>query len=664
VSAQLERLSARNLPLWSASDSEALYATSNWSDGFFGVSARGHAVVRPRPDQPLEIDIPAVIEHAREHDIVPPMLIRFQDVLRTRVRRLVEAFTIAIAEAGYSNRYQPVYPIKVNQLHEVVDEVLDAGKPFGLGLECGSRAELLAALPYAGDERLLLCTGVKDPLMLSTMLSAQELGQQVLPVIEKCSEFEAFMALADRAGRAPRIAVRIKLSTEGSGRWFESGGERSKFGLTVPELVRLAHALEVRDNHDAIELLHFHLGSQICDIHVLKEAIRELTQIYADLRRRGLEIPHIDVGGGLGVDYGASYDDPHSVINYSLQEYANAVVHEISEVCRDRSVPEPVIVSESGRAITAHHSVLVVPVLGSQRQDARAPNEVDPHCPSADDHPVLQRLARTLSEIPDAGSDITRLVEAYHDVQGSRSDASALFRLGHLDIETLARVETAYWTACREVLGAMAHIAPAPPPPEQQALEQQLTETYLCDFSIFQSVLDHWAIGQRFPIMPLTRLTERPTRRAIVVDLTCDSDGKISEYVSSLDSSGHLPLHDLRNGESYMLGIFLVGAYQDILGDSHNLFGRLAEVHVYADAGEPDNFWIEKVIPGMTVDEMLAQVQYFPHDLKRRMSELVRRRIDSGETRPKAGMSILNSYARQFGETTYCTTERIGNDGD
>jgi len=658
MSARPDRLTPEAPSRWSPEDAEALYAMSAWSDGFYGVSERGHAVLRPRPDQPLEIDIPAVIGRAREHDVTPPMLIRFQDVLRGRVRRLVETFSRAIEQTGYGNHYQPVYPIKVNQLHEVVDEVLDAGSPYNLGLECGSKAELAAALPYANDDRLLLCTGVKDEVMLQAMLSAQALGQRVLPVLERYSEFESFMALAERAGGAPRFGVRIRLSTSGSGRWLETGGERSKFGLTVPDLVRLVRVLETCGAHDAIDLLHFHLGSQITEIHVLKEAIKELTQIYADLRHRGLAVPTIDVGGGLGVDYGASRGDPHSAISYSLQEYADTVVSEVMVVCQEREVPPPVIISESGRAITAHHSVLIVPVLGSQRQDHPAPAGVEPHAKAALDHPILQRLVETCNEIPNAGADPTRLIEAYHEARESRDDATTRFRLGRLDIDTLARVESAYWTACREVLRALEQIQPDPRPLEQAALERQLTDTYLCDFSIFQSVLDHWAIGQQFPVMPLTRLVERPTRRAIVVDLTCDSDGRIREYVSSKDSSGYLPLHALREGEAYLLGIFLVGAYQDILGDAHNLFGRLPEVHVYADEGEPGNFWIEKAIPGMTVSEMLAQVQYFPNDLNRRMSELVRRKIDAGALRPSEGMRILNNYGKLFADTTYCRIEQ------
>lgn len=643
---------------WTVDDATELYAVDAWGDGFYFVNERGHAAVRPLLGSDLSIDLLEVIDAARLHDVAPPMLIRFQDVLRARVRRLVEAFAAAIAEAGYLNEYQAVYPIKVNQMHEVVEEVLDAGKNYRVGLECGSKTELVAALPLVEDDRLLLCNGVKDHVMLTLILSAQQLGQRVLPIIEKYSEFEQLMTLADRAGQSPRLAVRVKLSTRGSGRWYESGGERSKFGLTVTELVRLVRELERRGKGECLELLHFHLGSQIANIQTLKQAVREVTQVYADLRLRGVPVSHLDVGGGLGVSYGAGYGDEETAINYSLQEYANAVVFAVQEICAARNVPEPVIVSESGRAITAHHSVLVVPVIGTQRHEVDADPEVtDP------DDPLVQRMQAALDEARNADDNVGELLEAYHDALETRAEASTVFRLGFLAIDTLASVESLYWSACREILEGLEAAAPEVPPSEQLELQKQLTDLYLCDFSVFQSMLDHWAIDQVFPVMPLGRLDERPTRRAVVVDLTCDSDGKIEHYVSSLDDSSHIPLHTLSKNERYYIGCFLVGAYQDILGDCHNLFGRLPEVHVYADDEEEGNFWIEKVIPGMTVNEMLAQVQYFPNDLNRRMSELVRRKIDSDELRPNVGMRIVNDYKKRFTETTYCATDFPNGDG-
>jgi arginine decarboxylase len=635
-------------PPWTVADAQELYAVRSWGDGFYSVNAAGHAAVRPLLDKELSIDILEVVNAAAAHDVVPPLLVRFQDVLRSRVRRLVEAFEAAIVDAGYGNRYQAIYPIKVNQLHEVVEEVLDAGKAYGLGLECGSKTELIATLPHIGDDRLLLCNGVKDHVVLSLILSAQQLGQRVLPIIEKYTEFEQLMILADRANQVPRLAVRVKLATRGAGRWFESGGERSKFGLTIPELVRLVRELERRGIGDRLELLHFHLGSQITDIHVLKQAVKEVTQVYADLHRRGVPVRCLDVGGGLGVHYGGGYGSDESAINYSLQEYANAIVFSVQEICAARDVPEPVLISESGRAITAHHSVLVVPVLSAQGHDG------DVAAVSESTDALAQRMLAALEEARNADDNVGELLEAYHDAHDARAEADTVFRLGFLDVEQLAIVETLYWSTCREILDGLQAAAVETPPPEQHELQTLLTDTYLCDFSVFHSMLDHWAIRQLFPIMPLARLNERPERRAVIVDLTCDSDGKVSEYVSSLEDRSHLPLHELKRGEPYLLGIFLVGAYQDILGDSHNLFGRLPEVHVYADDEESGNFWIEKVIPGMKVHEMLAQVQYFPNDLTRRMSELVRHKIDSDEVRPNLGMRILNEYQKRFNDTTYC----------
>ena len=633
---------------FSPADAEALYAMETWSDGFFHVNAAGNVAVRPLPDSDLSIDIPAVIAAAQTEGVTPPMLIRFQDVLRARVERLNRAFTQAIEESGYGNRYQGIYPIKVNQLHEVVEEVLDAGERFDLGLECGSKSELVATLPLVADNRLLLCNGVKDHVMLSLMVNAQQLGQQVLPVIEKYSEFDQLMILGDERNFAPKLAVRVKLSTRGSGRWFESGGYRSKFGLTIPELMRLVQELERRGRTGHLELLHFHLGSQIANIQVLRSAVKEITQIYADLRHRGLDVKYLDVGGGLGVSYGGGYGSDESAINYALTEYANAVVYSVQEICQARDVPEPVLLSESGRAVTAHHSVLVVPVLGVHRPDA--PFEVN--LPD-DPPPVVATLATCLAEARSA-TQIQPLLEAFHDAQEGRTEADQLMRLGYLDVESLAQADSLYWSTCREVLARLQALELDPTPPEQQQLEDQLTDIYLCDFSVFHSIIDHWAIGQLFPVMPLHRLDLEPRRRAQVVDLTCDSDGKVSHYVRSGGTSEWLPLHGISLGEPYYLGFFLVGAYQEILGDSHNLFGRVSEVHVYASADEPENFFIEKLIQGISVQDMLAQVQYFPNELNKRMSELVKAKIEAGVVKPNEGMRILNQYTRRFEETTYC----------
>jgi arginine decarboxylase len=634
---------------WSAERSSELYRLDAWGEGFFFINEQGHAAVRPLPDSDVAIDIVQVVADIRRRNSGFPVLIRFQDVLRARVRRLNEAFAAAVAESGYGNVYRGVYPIKVNQMHEVVEEVLDAGRPWGMGLECGSKAELVAALPHIDDERLLLCNGVKDRTMLSLILSAQQLGQKVLPIIEKYSEFEQLLALADAAGVKPKMAARIRLATQGSGRWFESAGARSKFGIAIPELVRMVQELERRDSRDSLQLLHFHLGSQIADIQVLKQAVTEAGQVYASLVKQGIRVTHLDVGGGLGVNYGAGYTRDEDGINYGLQEYANAVVYAVKDVCDAREVPPPVIVSESGRAITAHHSVLIVPVLGTHRPDGPVEGEL-PEKP----HKTVKGLKKILDGLRRRNNTPEELLEAYHDAKDARNEADQLFALGYLALDQLAAVQRLYWNVCSEILPGLRAAELDPVPDELPELEERLTDLYLCDFSVFQSMLDHWAIEQGFPVMPIDRLEENPGRRGVMVDLTCDSDGKISHYISSLDDKSFLPVHGLKPDEPYYIGIFLVGAYQDIMGDTHNLFGRVPEVHVYADAEEPGNFWIEKQIPGMTVHEMLAQVQYFPNDLNRRMSELVRRRIDAGQVRPGVGMQILDQYTACFNETTYC----------
>ncbi len=646
---------------WTPGDAEELYAVKTWSAGFFGVNAKGHVSVHPLPGQDLAIDLPEVIDAAVKEGCSFPLILRFQDIISARVRRLNLTFREAIAEAGYQGEYRSIYPIKVNQLHEVVAEVMEAGKPFNIGLECGSRAELMAALALVSDDTLLLCNGVKDHSMLTLMLNAQQLGQQVLPVIEKYSEFEQLMVLADQRGlvgdKAPRLGVRVKLSTRGAGRWFESGGSGSKFGLTVPELVKLVHELEKRGLREQLALLHFHLGSQISDTQVLRTAVREIAQFYADLQERGVPVQYLDVGGGLGVNYGGSYggeyEEVESSINYGLKEYANVVVFAVKEICEERSVPMPTLLSESGRALTAHHSVLVVPVLGVHRPDAPPMTE-----PLAEQPAVVKRMqaaAKEASHVHTRG----KLTEVIHDAQEARLEAEQLARLGYLNIEHLAFVESLYWRTAREVLQRFTALDIEPRPAEQLELEKQLTDLYLCDFSVFQSILDHWAIGQVFPVMPLDRLDEEPRRRGQIVDLTCDSDGKIAQYVSSNANKAWLPLHDYRPGEPYYLGIFLVGAYQEILGDAHNLLGRVGEAHVYASADEPGNFWIEETLKPISIKDMLSTVQYFPSDLDRRMTELIRRKIEAGVVKPAEGMRILNNYTRRLEDSTYCDTDSV-----
>lgn len=637
-------------PSWSVDDAGELYRLDAWGDGFFRINEAGHIAVHPFDDQDLGIDVLDVVEEAGRRGIDFPLLLRFQDVLRTRVRRLNQAFGRAIEDCGYRNRYTGVYPIKVNQLHEVVDEVLDAGRQWNMGLECGSKAELVAALPQlASDDTLLICNGVKDASMLSLILAAQSLGKNVIPVMEKYAEFEQLAALAAGAEVAPRFGVRIRLRTAGAGKWADSGGYRSKFGISLPELMELVERLEQSGGQQGLVLLHFHLGSQIADIQVLRQAVKEMAQIYASLVKRGLGVRWFDVGGGLGVNYTGRYVE--SGINYSLQEYANTVVYSVMEVCDEHGVAHPELVTESGRAITAHHSLLVVQVLGAYQKD-RVPADYtlppDAHRMVCDLAEILKRVNRRSKPLK-----LSQLLEAYHDVVVIHRDAATLFGLGHLSLEQNALVERYYWSCCAAILDRLRALDPDPVPVEYQELEEKLVDQYLCDFSVFQSMLDHWAIDQPFPIVPLHRLDERPSRRALLVDLTCDSDGKVSHYVSSREDPNFLELHALEPGRPYWLGIFLMGAYQDIMGDAHNLFGRVSEAHVYADPEEEGNFWIEKVIPGVEVQEILAQVQYFPNDLRRRMEGIVKEKIEAGAVRPKRGMEILDQYTRFFRAGTY-----------
>jgi arginine decarboxylase len=649
-----------NVSEWSLDAAAELYRIDAWSDGFFVVNAAGHMAVRPFDDDSLSIDIMDVVAELRSRGVRFPALLRFQDVLRARVRRLNLAFSEAIADAGYQNIYQAVYPIKVNQLHEVVEEVLDAGKPFGLGLECGSKAELVATIAHLdSDDTPLICNGVKDQSMLSLILSSQLLGKNVIPVMEKFAEFEELIALADAARTTTQFGVRIRLHTAGAGKWADSGGYQSKFGISLPELMQVCAALKASDAGHRLVLLHFHLGSQISQIAQLRQAAKELAQIYAELVSLGLPIRYIDVGGGLGVNYTGAFEE--GGIQYSLQEYANGVVSSIQDVCDARKVPHPILISESGRAMTAHHSVLVVETLGAFQKNAAESDQAMP--------PDMHRIAHSLNDTmnwlrdttaPERGVD--ELIEAYHDVVEMHRDAATMFTMGYLPLEQNALVERMYWSSCSAILRQLRAANPDPLPPQYFELQELLVDQYLVDFSVFQSVLDHWAIQQPFPIVPLARLDERPTRRAMLVDLTCDSDGRITQYVSSNENKNFLELHPLLADEPYCLGFFMMGAYQDIMGDAHNLFGRVTEVHVYGDAEEEDNFWIEKVIAGTKVQDMLAQVQYFPNDLQRRMQNQIREKIDSGAIRPKRGMAILDQYRACFEEETYLVTRTTAKD--
>ena len=651
---------------WTPADAEALYRVSAWADGFFSVGDDGRVYARPDPDGP-EIDVFGLVQQLRADGVQAPVLLRFQDILRARVVGLNEAFRTAIAEAKYDGRYTSVYPIKVNQLHEVVEEILEAGKPYGLGLECGSKAELVATLAHLdSDDTLLVCNGYKDAPMLRAVLLGQRLGKRVVPVMEKPDEFWRLVRLADEEKMTARFGVRIQLATRGAGKWAASSGDGSKFGVAAPDLMAIVRHLEERGQQDALVLLHFHLGSQIADIQTLKQAAKEATQVYVQLRKRGIGVQTIDVGGGLGVSYGAGYattaeddDAEQSGVSYSLQEYANAVVWAVKDVCDAAGVPVPELVSESGRALTAHHSVLVVEALSAYGPPAPGAIAVAADAPAVLKDLADARARADAARAPATAADASLLLEAYHDAVEKRAEAGTLFGLGYLDLDAKADAESLYWGVLRGVDRAVREAAPELRlPQELRHVRDHLQTQVLCDFSVFQSVLDHWAIGQRFPILPLHRLGERPDERSVLVDLTCDSDGKITSYVGQDDEDKRaIEHHALRAGEPYFFGFFLMGAYQDILGDTHNLLGRVTEAHVYADADEPDGYYVEKQIPGATVDEMLADVQYFPHDLLRRVEGIVRQKVADKVLRPKAGAELVRRYERLFKHQTYLTPD-------
>ena len=647
-------------PDWTIEQSAELYRVDSWGAPYFFINPQGRVAASTGAQAASPIDVVAVVEEARRRGVDFPALIRFQDVLRAQVRRLNRAFHAAIEAAGYENVYRGVYPIKVNQLHEVVDEILDAGREFGLGLECGSKAELIAALPHLqDDETLLICNGVKDHTMLGLMIAAQRLGKNVIPVVEKPKEFVDLKAQSWSKGVVPNLGVRIRLGAAGSGRWADSSGPHSKFGLSVAELVQLVDELELGGLTDRLKLLHCHLGSQIADIQALKQAVREAAQIYASLVKRGVGLRYLDVGGGLGVNYdkAGAEEEIDAGVNYSMQEYANAVVVGIKEVCDGQSVPVPTIITESGRAITAHHSVLIVPVLGTQTREALGTETVLP----ADAHESTRGLFER-ARLTTHPADPNEALEAFHEAKRRHDETRTLFALGYLSLQERAIADRAFWSLCRVLLGILEAADLEPPPAEQGELEGLLTDQILCDFSVFQSMLDHWAIGQPFPIMPIDRLDQRPAQRGLLVDLTCDSDGKVTHYVSARPDKSFLPVRPFDSVGPECIGFFLMGAYEDIMGDAHNLFGRVSEIHVYADDDEEENFWIEKIIPGTAVQEMLAQVQYFPNDLHRRMSEIVRAKIQDGVVRPTVGMGILEQYMACLQQSTYCDPGTFGQD--
>jgi arginine decarboxylase len=590
---------------WRVEDSLELYHVNAWGKGYFGINAAGHVVVRPDAQPGRDIDLYEVVEGLEARELTTPVVVRFSDILAHRLKHLHGAFAQAIAENDYRNRYAAVFPIKVNQQRLVVEEVYRYGKEFGFGLEVGSKPELLAvmAMTENAPERLIICNGFKDDSYIEAVTLATKLGRTIIPVVENFDELGLILKYAERYQVRPRMGVRVKLFTEGSGRWRESAGEKSKFGLFITEIVELFGTLKARGMLDCLQLVHCHPGSQLQDIRRVKDAINELAHVYAELKLMGAGLQYIDVGGGLGVDYDGSGTNFSSSMNYTLNEYASDVVYRIASVCDARDIPHPMIISESGRAIAAYHSVLVFDALGSSaldkfrvtgREEEDYGGEDEPPQPVRD----LFEAFRSVSE--------RRLVECYHDALTARDQVLQMFNLGLLSLEFRALAERLFWATCARVRDCSRRLERLPE--ELEGLESILSDTYFCNFSVFQSLPDSWAIDQLFPILPIHRLDERPERTGVLADITCDSDGKIDHFVSMRDIKRTLELHELKPGEKYYLAVFLVGAYQETLGDLHNLFGDTHVVHVRLH--DEGGWWIEEIVKGDTANKVLEYMEY------------------------------------------------------
>lgn len=633
---------------WDIESARSLYNIHRWGAKYFDINDEGHVVARPLQDAGVAVDLTDVIEEAKARGLKFPLLIRFQDILRHRVESLNQSFRNAIAEYGYRGRYRGVFPIKVNQLREVVEEILDAGKPFDFGLEVGSKPELLAGLALQNQiGSLIVCNGYKDAEFIKMAMLGIKLGKTVILVVEKLEELRQIIAISRQLNVEPLLGIRARLLSRGAGRWASSGGEDAKFGLSTAELLEATELLKTENLGHCFKLLHFHVGSQVPDILTVKKAVQEAGRLYAKLHKMGFPISYLDVGGGLGVDYDGSRSAFDSSTNYTLQEYTNDVVYYIADVCNAENVPHPDIISESGRAIVAHHSVLIVEAFGAIEKIR--PGEFLKF--GDKEHPLV-------NELLDIRKHLAKLnkIEAYHDALERREDAQHMFTLGVLDLPEKAKIEDLYWQISRAVVEHYKGHAYVPE--EIRKLEDSLSDQYLCNFSVFQSLLDHWALDQLFPIMPIARLNERPTREGTLVDITCDSDGQVSKFIDLRDVRDTLPLHKLNtngNGlpEPYYLGFFLMGAYQDIMGDLHNLFGRVNEVHVFLEPDEPSGYYIEEIIEGNTIVQSLAAVQYDENELKRQMKAQMDEAIKSDRMKPSEAMRLLDDYERGLKAYTY-----------
>ena len=625
---------------WRIEDSEELYNIKGWGVSYFGINEQGHAYVCPRKDG-VKVDLKDVVDELASRDITAPVLLRFPDILDNRIEKTADCFQRAEKEYNFQADHFIIFPIKVNQMRPVVEEIISHGKKYNLGLEAGSKPELHAVLATNMDsDSLIICNGHKDQNFIELALLAQKMGKRVYLVVEKLPELLTIARTAEKIGVKPNLGIRIKLATAGSGKWQESGGDASKFGLNSTELLEALRLLDEMGLHDCLKLIHFHIGSQITKIRRISTALREAAQFYVQLHAMGFNIEFVDCGGGLGVDYdGTRSSNSESSVNYSIQEYVNDVVSTFVDVADKHGFPHPNIITETGRSLTAHHSVLIFEVL----ETASLPEMDDDWEPGEDAH----ELVKELYDIWDNLSQRSML-EPWHDAQQIREEALDLFSHGIVDLNTRAQIEKLYWSICREInsiASGMKHC-----PEEFRKLSKLLADKYFCNFSLFQSLPDSWAIDQMFPIMPIQRLDERPDREATLQDMTCDSDGKIANFVSSRADTTTLPLHSLRDKEHYYLAVFLVGAYQEILGDMHNLFGDTNAVHVSVNS---KGYTIDQLIDGETVAEVLDYVQYNPKKLVRTLETWVTQSVKEGRISVEEGKEFLSNYRSGLYGYTY-----------
>ncbi|MFS1701828.1 biosynthetic arginine decarboxylase [Aestuariibacter sp. GS-14] len=634
---------------WSIEEAERIYGVSRWGGGYFKIGENGNVHVVPNPSDPsVLIDFKAVIDEILEEGVQLPVVIRFHDVLRSQVANLNTTFRNTIAEAEYNGEYNGVYPVKVNQMREVVEEIVDAGEPFNYGLEAGSKAELITALAMNSNENsLTVLNGYKDEEFMRLALLGRKLGRRMVVVVEKYSELLLLVRIAKELEIEPIIGVRAKMTVKGRGKWESSGGERAKFGLTISEIINTARYLKEEGMAHCLKLLHFHIGSQLTDIRSVKDAISEGARIYAELHKMGFPLDYVDVGGGLGIDYDGTASTSESSRNYTMQEYVSDVVYGMKEVCDLEGVPHPNLVSESGRAITAHHSCVISQIVGEIRSNS---SEVDTS-ESEGEHIFVTNMR----ELAESFEELTSMQEVYNDISQYKEQALDAFKLRVLSLEELAKIETLYWQIITRL---QAYYADADYVPEElQELDYSLSAQYLCNFSIFQSAADTWAIDQLLPVVPITRMNERPEVNCSLVDITCDSDGKIDQFTIGREITDILPLHKLKKDEPYYIGLFLTGAYQDVMGDMHNLFGRLHEVHIFSYDDDPEDFYIEEIVKGSSVEDVLSIMQYNPRAMASDVKRLIDKQVSMGNIKPREGVRWTDFYEDCLSGYTYLKTK-------